>query len=317
MNTDTFPSSIESLASGLTPPMLGAAYRADRDQPLPRLSPTSGRVGIGETPSSTVPAFRRGDVANVWGLPVDAMTMAESLDAIGQMIEDRVPRYIITANLNYAMLADRDPSLETVTRDAAMILADGQPLVWRSRLAGGVRLPERVTGSELIHRLAERAAQSQWRVFFLGAAPGVAQRCADRLSQLYTGLPVAGTYAPPFRVSSEAERGELRARIRDARPDILLVAFGQPKGEKWIHENYRFLEVPVSLQVGASFDFVAGTARRAPKMLQKMGLEWAHRCATEPRRLVPRYASNAKFLALSLIRDWHAYVNDRYGYGLP
>lgn len=250
--------------------------------------------------------FARPPVVDVWGLPFACVNMQQTLAAIGSMIADRVPRYLITANLNYVMLAARQAELRAVNRDAAIILADGQPIVWRSRLAG-TRLPERVAGSELIYRLAERSAAEGWRIYLLGAAPGVAQRCADAMESLYPGVQIAGVQSPPFRPLSESEQQEQLDQVRQARPDVLLVAFGQPKGELWIHRHYRQLGVPVSIQLGASFDFVAGTAQRAPRLWQRTGLEWAYRMAHDPRRLVPRYADNAAFLLAALARDgWNA-----------
>ncbi|QEG38551.1 WecB/TagA/CpsF family glycosyltransferase [Roseimaritima ulvae] len=247
-------------------------------------------------------AFVPPPTVDVWGLPFSQLTLEQSLDCIGQMIADGDPRYLITANLNYVMLADGQPDLWPVNRDAALILADGQPIVWRSK-AEMNPLPERVAGSEMIYRLGERSAREGWSLYLLGAAEGVAQACADGLCERYPGCRIAGVESPPFRKLTADEEAAQQERIRAARPDILLVAFGQPKGERWIYERYQQLGVPVSIQLGASFDFVAGAAKRAPKFFQKTGLEWAYRMAHDPRRLVPRYAGNAAFLAKALLRD--------------
>ena len=267
-------------------------------------------------PKASVPRtlrFIRGERSAIWGLRLDCIRMEETVDAVAAMIAERTPRFIITANVNYAMLVDRDESLQAITDEASLVLADGQPLVWRSKIGTAARLPERVAGSELIYRLAERAAERGWRIYFLGAEAGVAQRCADTLAQYYPGLQIAGVQSPPYRKLSDLEQQQQRQAIIDSRADILLVAFGQPKGERWIHQHYQQLGVPVSIQVGASFDFVAGTARRAPLVWQRLGLEWCYRMCSDPRRLVPRYISNAAFVLLSLIRDWRDYVDSRYG----
>ena len=272
-------------------------------------------------PPATVSAparqYQRGKTSVVWGLPLDCVAMEQAVTAIQEMIEERTPRYVITANLNYAMLLDQDESMQKITDDASMILADGQPLVWRSYFSKQDRLPERVAGSELIYRLAERGAAKKWRIYFIGAEPGVAQRCADRLANRYPGLQIAGVQSPPYRALTDAELQQQRQAIIDSRADILLVAFGQPKGERWIHEHYQSLGVPVSIQLGASFDFVAGTAKRAPKIWQRLGMEWAHRMFSDPGRLVPRYASNAKFLFVSLLRDWRDIVNGMFKSSTP
>ncbi len=189
-----------------------------------------------------------------------------------------------------------------MTEDAALILADGQPIVWRSRWTGRP-LPQRVAGSEMIYELAERARDRDWGIYFLGGDEGVAATCADRLTQRYPGLRIAGVESPPFRPLSEQEQREQDARIIGSGADLLLVAFGQPKGEKWIHQNYRRLGVPVSIQLGASFDFIAGTAKRAPRIWQRLGMEWAYRMLSDPKRLLPRYSANAWFLMKAMLQD--------------
>jgi N-acetylglucosaminyldiphosphoundecaprenol N-acetyl-beta-D-mannosaminyltransferase len=246
--------------------------------------------------------IRPRDCSTVWNVPFDRLTMDQTLDHLESLIERRTPSYAITANLNYAMLHNRNPQIQRITEGADLILADGQPIVWRSRW-GDRPLPERVAGSELIHHLARRASEKGWRVFFLGGRPLVARRCAERLAELYPGLKIAGVESPPFRQLTEDEHADQLQRIRDSGASVLLVAFGQPKGEQWIAENYQKLGVPLSIQLGASFDFVAGTAQRAPEIWQRLGAEWAYRMLSDPRRLVPRYAANAWFLLTALIKD--------------
>ena len=238
----------------------------------------------------------------VWGVPFDPVTLEQAIDRIEALVERGEPSYAITANLNYVMLHHRSRELAAVTHGAALVLADGQPIVWRSRLCARP-LPERVAGSEMIHPLAQRSAERQWGIYFLGGAPGVASACAQRLAARYPGLRIAGVESPPFRPLSDDEQAAQDARIRDSGAQLLLVALGQPKGECWIHQHYRRLGVPVSIQLGASFDFIAGTAKRAPKRWQQLGLEWAYRMLSDPRRLAPRYLANAQFLVHRLIDD--------------
>jgi N-acetylglucosaminyldiphosphoundecaprenol N-acetyl-beta-D-mannosaminyltransferase len=231
----------------------------------------------------------------VWGLPLVPDTFAQALDRIDRLIAERRPSFFITANLNYAMLADGDDRLKKLNEKAAFILADGMPLVWWSRL-GPRPLPERVAGSDLIYGMCERAATREHRIYLLGAGPGVAEDAAANLMKRYPGLVVSGVECPPFRQLTEIEEGEMIARIRSTSPDILFVAFGQPKGELWIAENLNRLGVPVCVQVGASLDFVAGRVRRSPRWMQRTGLEWVYRLAQEPRRLAGRYVDNLRFL---------------------
>jgi N-acetylglucosaminyldiphosphoundecaprenol N-acetyl-beta-D-mannosaminyltransferase len=229
--------------------------------------------------------------------------MDQTLEAIDTLIAARQPSYFITANLYYAMLADADKDLAAITRRAAFVLADGMPLVWASKHRGR-RLPERVTGSDMIFRLSERAAERGYRLFFLGGAPGVGEEAAHNLQTRYPGLQVVGIESPDnITAMPEADMAALVDRIHAARPDILLVALGQPKGERWIDKNLERLAVPVCAQVGASIDFAAGRVRRAPRWMQKTGLEWLFRMLQEPKRLAPRYAANIAFLFKMLARD--------------
>ncbi len=238
----------------------------------------------------------------VWDLPFAPMTRSETVDAVSDLVESCQPSYFITANTHYAMLTKEHPGLQAVNARAAFLVADGAPLVWASRWKR-TPLPERVAGSDLIFDLCARAAQRNYGVFLLGGTAGVAEKAARRLSRRYPALRIVGTESPPFRSLSAAEHAALQARIRVARPDILFVAFGQPKGEFWIADHHQALGVPVCVQVGASLDFVAGQVRRAPRQLQRLGLEWAYRMWLEPSRLGPRYARNARFLFGQVTRD--------------
>jgi N-acetylglucosaminyldiphosphoundecaprenol N-acetyl-beta-D-mannosaminyltransferase len=249
------------------------------------------------TTVAAVPRYAPSQAAiELWGLRLLPVSFDQAVDEVDRLIESRQPGYFITANLNYAMLTEREPRLADVNRNAAFIVADGMPLVWYSRWVGRP-LPQRVAGSDLIYALCRRAAERGHRVFFLGGAPGVAEEAADRLCRLYPGLTIAGVEVPPFRPMSQDEHLRLLERIRTAQTDVLFVALGQPKGEIWLHENYQALGVPACVQLGASFDFVAGRVPRAPRWLQRLCLEWAYRIWREPRRMLPRYAANTWFLA--------------------
>jgi N-acetylglucosaminyldiphosphoundecaprenol N-acetyl-beta-D-mannosaminyltransferase len=230
----------------------------------------------------------------VWGLPLAPLTSADVVDRVDELIRAGVPSYFITANVHYAMLTARAARLADVNRKAAFVVADGMPLVWASRWLR-TPLPERVTGVDLLPALCERAALRGHRVFFLGGAPGVAEAAAERLCERFPALQIVGVESPPYRQLSPEERQQQHDRIRAARPDLLFVAFGQPKGEYWIDENCEALGVPVSVQVGASLDFVAGRVLRAPRWVQRVGLEWAYRLWREPSRLAVRYLHNGLF----------------------
>ena len=245
----------------------------------------------------------------VWGLPFAPFRRREAADAVVELMEAGRPAFFITANTQYAMLTARHPELLEINERAAFLIADGAPIVWASRGA----IPERVTGADLLFDLCELAAARGHRVFFLGGREGVAVEAADRLRALYPGLQIVGTACPPHRELSAEEHEALLAEIREARPNLLVVAYGQPKGELWIDRNLAHLGPVVCVQVGASLDFVAGQVRRAPAWIGKIGMEWAFRLAMEPRRLAPRYSQNAWFLARVVGRELALWTAARAG----
>lgn len=247
------------------------------------------------------------ETVSVWGVPFAAVTMQGCVDFVDRWVQahrrQRVPSgYTVTANLHYVMLHHEHPRIPDVTRGASLVIADGMPIVWRSKL-GSKKLPERVAGADLIYDIAKLSAEQGYRLYLFGAAEGVAQQAAERLTQMYPGLQIAGCYTPPFRVLSETEEADMVQQIRDTKPDIMLVALGQPKGELWVLEHYQQIGAAMSIQVGASFDFIIGKVNRAPKFFQKTGLEWLYRALSEPKRLIPRYAQNFRFLVRMIGRD--------------
>jgi len=216
----------------------------------------------------------------ILGVRVDAVTMRQTLAWIEAAVAERQPRQICTANPEFIMTARRDPEFRQVLNRADLVLPDGVGLLWAARQRGR-RLPERVAGSDLIYRLAELAGQHGWRVYFLGAAEGVARAAAERLQSRCPGLVIAGAFAgDPSPASAPAQVSAIQA----ARPDVLLVAYGAPAQDKWIARHKDALGVPVSVGVGGSFDFVAGVVRRAPGWAQRLGLEWLHRLWQQPWR---------------------------------
>lgn len=216
----------------------------------------------------------------VLGVRVDGVTYQDLLDRVDTYIASRQPHQIVTLNPEMVVMAYRDPDFRRILNAADLNVADGVGLMLAARWLG-CPLPERVTGSDGIYRLAAHCAQRGYRPFFLGAAPGVAGVVAQRLTAAYPGLEVAGTYAGSPR---EEEADEIITRVRAARPDLLLVAYGVPAEEKWIARHRDRLGVPVMIGVGGTFDFVAGVTRRAPVWMRQVGLEWLHRLIQEPWR---------------------------------
>jgi N-acetylglucosaminyldiphosphoundecaprenol N-acetyl-beta-D-mannosaminyltransferase len=223
----------------------------------------------------------------ILGVPFHDLTLDETVQEIGRLIARREPCYLATANLDFAAQASHDVELQRILLEAELVLCDGKPLVWASHEMGSP-LRARVTGSDLVPRLAAEAAAQGWSLFFLGGEPAALELAMANLRNRHPGLKVAG-FSPPFAPLLEMEHETIAARIKAARPDILLVAFGCPKQEKWIYMNYRRIGVPVSIGVGATVDFIAGKFRRAPGWMQAIGAEWIFRLAQEPRRLFSRY----------------------------
>jgi N-acetylglucosaminyldiphosphoundecaprenol N-acetyl-beta-D-mannosaminyltransferase len=220
--------------------------------------------------------------------------MAQALERIESFIGAGGPHYVVTPNVDFAAQASRDVELHRILCDADLVLCDGMPLVWASRWLGASAI-ERVAGADLLGPLLERAAERGHRVFFLGTSQGVLEEAKRRSEIRYPGIRVCGVHSPPYVEVLALDHEALRKRIREARPDILLVAMGPPKQEKFISMNYRELGVPCCIGVGASLDFLAGRFPRAPAWMRRTGAEWLFRLLQEPRRLFSRYWADMLF----------------------
>lgn len=227
----------------------------------------------------------------ILGVPFDPLTTDETVALIARMISSGLPHYLATANVDFVVQASEDVELRRILFDAHAVLCDVMPLVWASRKLGNP-LPERVTGSDLVPRLLREAEDRGWRVYFLGGTEASVSAAAANTQKRHPRLKLVGAYSPPFKPLLEMDHEGILARIREAKPDLLFVAFGCPKQEKWINMHYRRMGVPVSIGVGATIDFLAGTMKRAPVWMQKTGLEWIFRMLQEPRRLAKRYGKD-------------------------
>jgi len=215
-----------------------------------------------------------------FGVRADDVTWDEMLAHIEGFIADGTPHQIVTVNPEFVMAARRDPEFRAIINGAALALPDGVGLLWAGRILGQ-SLRERVTGSDGVPRIAERAAAKGWRLFLLGAAPGVAEETARRLVKYYPSLKIAGTYAGSPAIEEEASIVEL---VRRARPDVLFVAYGHPRQDKWIARNLDRMGVPACMGVGGAFDFITGLVPRAPAWVQRIGLEHFYRLLRQPWR---------------------------------
>jgi exopolysaccharide biosynthesis WecB/TagA/CpsF family protein len=244
----------------------------------------AGEVGPEEPP--------RVDIA---GVPVDPVDLSTALARISAAIGGSKPFQVSTINLDFVVRAQREEGVREIFRRSDLNVADGAPVVWLGRLLGA-RIPGRVAGADLVPALLREAAISGARIFLLGGEDGVGQAAASRLRQLHPGLVISGTFEPPRAAVEDMDNIDILARIAEASPDVLLVAFGHPKQERWIDLHRDQLHVSVVIGVGCVLDIIAGRSHRAPRWMQEAGLEWAYRVVREPRRLLGRYATDAAWL---------------------
>jgi len=214
-------------------------------------------------------------------------------------------RYVVTPNINHVVLLSHRPDFAAAYRDAALVLADGMPLVWASRLLGRA-LPGRVAGSDLAPALFRAAGEGPpLTVFLLGALPGVAERAAKKIEQTYPGVRVVGAYSPPFGFERDpAENAKILESVASAQPQVLVVGLGAPKQELWIHRHRFQVSARVALCIGATIDFFAEETTRAPTWVRRIGLEWAFRVVLEPRRLAGRYWRDGWAFLPLLWKEW-------------
>lgn len=229
--------------------------------------------------------------ANVLGVGVSPVSMAQALETIDRWIAHRDPHYVCVSGVHGVMESQRDPHLKDIHNGAGLVTPDGMPLVWLSRLQGFAQV-ERVYGPDLMLALCRRSTARGHRHFLYGGAEGVAEQLARRLRDRFPGLDIAGWYTPPFRPLTGEEDAAVARRIADSGADLVWVGLSTPKQERWMHDHVGRVGAPVLIGVGAAFDFHAGLKRQAPRWMQRSGLEWSYRLASEPRRLWKRYLVN-------------------------
>lgn len=217
---------------------------------------------------------------NILGVDVDAVTMAEAVDVVRRAMDTRAGVMVATANAEMLMRATHDEELRRILNASALVVPDGAGTVWAARHLGHA-MPERVAGYDLAQELLRCAPAEGRRVYFFGSAPGVAEKAKAKAEQLYPGIEIVGVRNGFF---SPADNAAIIAEIRTARPDLLLVALGVPKQEKWIAAHLAELDVPVAIGVGGTLDVMAGVMKRAPHWMQKAKLEWLFRGLMQPKR---------------------------------
>lgn len=242
----------------------------------------------------------------LFGMRIDALRMDEVVAQLLAWVDAREGcRYVVTPNVQHAVLLQEHEGLRQAYAQAALVVPDGAPLMLASRWLGRP-LPERVPGSDLVPALLAAAqVRCGLRVYLLGAAPGVGQKAAENIRGRWPRVEVAGVASPPLGFEKDDRYNQaLVEEINASRADVLLVGLGAPKQELWVCSHRTLLKVPVVLCVGAAIDFLAGHKRRAPLWMRRVGLEWLHRLATEPRRLWRRYARDAWRFPRLVWREW-------------
>ncbi len=231
------------------------------------------------------------------GTEVDALSFSATLDAVVDIVERRIPTQHLAMNAAKVVLLRSDPSLRAVASECGVISADGVPIVWASRLLGHP-LPGRVNGTDLMEALCGLAGVHGWSVFFFGARQDVVEKVARWAESTYPGLRIAGVRNGYF---ADSDNEAIVAQIAASGASILFVGFPTPKKELWLHQHLADLSVPFCMGVGGSFDVVAGKLPRAPRWMQRNGMEWLFRLIKEPKRMWKRYlVGNTRFIGIVL-----------------
>ncbi len=239
---------------------------------------------------------------NILGVGVSAINMAQTMDTIEGWIARGQQHYICITGVHGVMESQRDENLRRTHNSAGLVTPDGMPLVWLARFRG-LRHVERVYGPDLMLTLCKRSVSKGYRHFLYGGADGVPEQLANNLRGRFPELRIVGAYSPPFRVLTDEEDERVVRMINKTNPDIVWVGLSTPKQERWMEGHVHRLTAPVLIGVGAAFDFHSGRKKQAPRWMQRGGLEWLFRLATEPRRLGCRYLVNNPLFVLLVLQQ--------------
>ncbi|MGG4000399.1 WecB/TagA/CpsF family glycosyltransferase [Anoxybacillus kestanbolensis] len=243
------------------------------------------------------------NTTTICGIRFHCITMEETLNFIEDKANCTDGKYHIhTANVDHLVLIQKDKHFKDIINNSDLVTCDGMPIVWVSKLYKN-SIPERVTGADITERILLESDIRGLRVFLLGAKPGVAARAAEKIRKRNPQAKIVGYYSPTNEeLSNELKNQEIIKKINNSNANVLLVAFGSPKQEKWINKYRQNLFPNVTIGVGAAFDFIAEEIKRAPKFIREMGFEWLYRLLKEPRRLWKRYILNdSKFVIYVLL----------------
>ena len=236
---------------------------------------------------------------DVLGVGISAVNMVQALGTIDEWIRRRERHYVTVTPAHAVMDAYQDPDLRCIFNRSGMTTPDGMAIVWLLKLRG-YRDVSRVYGPDLMLETCRAGREHGYRHFLYGGAEGVASTLADKMLARFPSLKIVGTHTPPFRDLTEDEDRAVVEAINTASPDIVWVGLSTPKQERWMAVHLGRIEAPVMIGVGAAFDFLSGRKRQAPRWMQRAGLEWLFRLASEPRRLWPRYRRYPLFVLLAI-----------------
>lgn len=244
----------------------------------------------------------------LFGIDIDPLQKSEAVNRLMNWVHNdpvRRHRYVVTPNVDHLVMLREHAGMQAAYVDADMVITDGMPIVLASRFLKKP-VPERVTGADLVPALFEAATSERpLTTYLLGAGAGVAEEAAKNIESRWPAVSVVGTYSPPFGFENDAaENDAILQRIRDAKPDTLVVGLGAPKQELWVHQHRQEIDAKISFCVGATIDFLSGQLPRAPQWMQNFGLEWFYRTISEPRRLFKRYAYDAMIFPQLVWKEW-------------
>lgn len=240
------------------------------------------------------------DAVKILDVKVDDVTLRESVRFIERLLSDKSkPHYVVTINPEFIVAAAKDQQFKEILNNADLSIPDGIGLLWAAKILGK-NLRERVTGVDLVKELSKLSQEKGFRIMFFGGESGVADKTVECLQSEYPNMR-AYSDSGPLNVSQETNQEKSRyfKKIKKFSPDILLVAFGHPKQEKWIARNLREFNIPISIGVGGAFNYLCGKSKRSPLWIRKLGLEWLYRLITEPYRW-KRQIALIKFIFLVL-----------------
>jgi N-acetylglucosaminyldiphosphoundecaprenol N-acetyl-beta-D-mannosaminyltransferase len=230
---------------------------------------------------------------------IDNVTLDEAIEHIEYCINNKIIGHVITPNVDQIVRIEKDKYFKKICDECELLLVDGHPLYITAKLYGKP-FKEKICGSDLVPKLCYVAAEKGYSVFFLGAGPGVAKKAADNLIKKNPNLKIAGVYSPPQGFDKNPDEiNHINMMLRESNADMLFVGMGVPKQDIFIHQNMKIYQIPMSFSIGGTIDFIAGEQKRAPKWVNKIGMEWFYRLLHDPKRMFRRYIiEDSKYFGL-------------------